>query len=91
MTNDILTISISVNRKLRTSGCLFHPRENCRAKKRLATCGHLSPVSVKVLEMSDTEKARELYIMFVFHLNPSAAAARFSLQSSEKFDFSLLD
>ena len=39
-----------VNRKLKTSGCLFHALENCRAKKRLATSGQLSPVSVKDYE-----------------------------------------
>ena len=35
------------NRKLKISGCLFQALENFRAKKRLATSGQLSPLSVK--------------------------------------------
>ena len=38
-------ISILVNRKFKINECLLLARVNCRAKKQLALCGQLSPVS----------------------------------------------
>ena len=70
ITNNILTLSILVNRKFKMSGCLFLARRNCRAKKRLAFSGQLSPISVN--QLSDRKnptlillKVSEVFICYV--------------------------
>ena len=53
MTTKVLRISIWVNRKVETSECFFLARVNCRAKKQLAFCDQLSPVSVNDLNLNE--------------------------------------